>query len=181
MPEIVLNNLFKHTQLQTVFGINFVALTENQPRLFKLQDLLLEFIRHRREVVTRRSIYELRKARIRAHILEGLAVALSNIDPIIALIKAAESPSIARENLRSEVWPAGVVSEMLERAGAELSIPEDMEAGLGFRIVGIRNFDCPSASNFGFAPASVNGIGAGKDSERIRGHSGSYSGPARYP
>jgi len=131
VPEIVLNNLFKHTQLQTVFGINFVALTENQPRLFKLRDLLLEFIRHRREVITRRSIFELRKARIRAHILEGLAVALSNIDSIIALIKAAESPSIAREKLRLEVWSVGVVSGMLERADSELSNPENMEDGVG--------------------------------------------------
>jgi DNA gyrase subunit A len=131
VSEIVLNNLFKHTQLQTVFGINFVALTENQPRLFKLQELLLEFIRHRREVIVRRSIYQLGKAKIRAHVLEGLAIALSNIDPIIALIKAAESPTIAREKLRSEVWPAGAVSGMLERSGAELSVPDDMEAGTG--------------------------------------------------
>ena len=131
VPEIVLNNLFKHTQLQTVFGINFVALTANQPRLFNLHELLLEFIRHRREIVTRRTIYDLRKARARAHILEGLAVALSNIDLIIALIKAAENPVIARDELQSKIWDAGLVSGMLEDRDSKVSRPDDMEAGVG--------------------------------------------------
>jgi DNA gyrase subunit A len=131
VPDIVLNNLFKHTQLQTVFGINLIALAENQPRLFNLRDLLLEFIRHRREVVTRRTIHDLRKARSRAHILEGLAVALANIDEIIILIKAAENPLMAREQLQSKAWQAGVVSGMLERAGSEFSTPEDIETGVG--------------------------------------------------
>jgi DNA gyrase subunit A len=131
IPEIVLNNLFKHTQLQTVFGINFVALTENQPRLFTLRELLLEFIRHRREVITRRTIFELRKARARAHILEGLAVALSNIDTVIEMIKTADSPTMARERLQSELWQAGVVSTMLERTGSEVSAPVNTEINTG--------------------------------------------------
>ena len=131
IPEIVLNNLFKHTQLQTVFGINFVALTENQPRLFTLRELLVEFIRHRREVITRRTIFELRKARARAHILEGLAVALSNIDTVIEMIKTADSPTMARERLQSELWQAGVVSTMLERAGSEISASANTEINTG--------------------------------------------------
>jgi DNA gyrase subunit A len=138
IPEIILNNLFKHTQMQTVFGINLVALTDNQPRLFDLRSLLLGFIRHRREVITRRTIFELRKARARAHILEGLAVALSNIDLIIEMIKTAENPSVARARLRDEIWQADVVTRMLERAGSELSMPEDIELDVGLSDSGYK-------------------------------------------
>ena len=98
-PEVILNNLYQHTQMQTVFGINLVALRNNQPRLFTLIELLEDFIRHRREVVTRRTLFDLKKARARAHLLEGLAVALENIDPVIALIKKASNPSEARAGL----------------------------------------------------------------------------------
>jgi len=136
--EVVLNNLYQHTQLQSVFGINMVALSQNQPRLFNLKELLQEFLRHRREVVIRRTLYDLRKARERAHILEGLAVALSNIDPIIALIKAAASPAEAKEQLTSRVWPPGVVSGMLERAGASSSRPENLEPIYGLADEGYR-------------------------------------------
>jgi len=129
--EVVLNNLFKQTQMQTVFGINMVALSKNQPRLFNLKAALEEFVRHRREVVTRRTIFELRKARDRAHLLEGLAVALANIDPIIALIKAAQTPAEAKEGLLSRTWASGAVADMLARSESNVSRPEDLEARYG--------------------------------------------------
>ncbi|MDH3281922.1 MAG: DNA gyrase subunit A, partial [Gammaproteobacteria bacterium] len=113
------------------FGINMVALANNQPRLFNLKELLEEFIRHRREVVTRRTIFDLRKARERAHVLEGWAIALINIDPIIALIKAAVSPAQAKEQLVSEVWEPGMVTQMLARSGAALSRPDGLGAECG--------------------------------------------------
>ncbi|MDX1609992.1 MAG: DNA gyrase subunit A, partial [Halofilum sp. (in: g-proteobacteria)] len=113
ITDVVLNNLYKHTQLANVFGINMVALVEGQPRQMTLREVLEAFIRHRREVVTRRSVYELRKARERAHVLEGLAVALANIDPVIALIKASPNPAEAKEALIAQAWEPGVVSTML--------------------------------------------------------------------
>jgi len=131
LAEVILNNLYQHTQLQSVFGINIVALVDNQPRLFNLKELLQEFIRHRREVVTRRTIFELRKARERAHTLEGWAVALSNIDPVIDLIKAAANPAVAKEQLMAQTWEPGVVTKMLKKSGAELSRPEGLSAEFG--------------------------------------------------
>ncbi len=131
VPEVVLNNLYRHTQMESVFGINMVALSKNQPAVFNLKQLLEEFIRHRREVVTRRTIYELRKAKERAHTLEGLAVALSNIDPIIALIKSSSSPSEARQRLVTTVWDPGIVTEMLARADSSFSRPDGLDAGCG--------------------------------------------------
>ncbi|MFZ0486671.1 MAG: DNA gyrase C-terminal beta-propeller domain-containing protein, partial [Arenicellales bacterium] len=131
--EVVLNNLYQHTQMQNVFGINMVALIENQPKVFNLKELLEEFVRHRREVVTRRTIYELRKARERAHVLEGWAVALSNIDPVIQLIKAAESPADAKRKLVESVWESSVVVQMLERAGADASRPDDLAPQFGLK------------------------------------------------
>ena len=133
VAEVVLNNLYRHTQMQSVFGINMVALVNNQPRLFNLKELLEEFVRHRREVVTRRTLFDLRKARERAHVLEGWAIALTNIDKIITLIKAATSPAEAKEQLVSEVWEPGVVTQMLERAGAEMSRPDGLAADYGLR------------------------------------------------
>jgi DNA gyrase subunit A len=130
-PDVVLNNLYQHTQMQTVFGINMVALVDGQPRLLNLKQLLEYFLRHRRDVVTRRSIYELRKARERAHLLEGYTVALANIDEVIALIKASASPAEAREALMARTWPSGAVSGMLERAGAAETRPDDLAAGFG--------------------------------------------------
>lgn len=124
--DVLLNQLYKQTQLQTVFGINMVALINGQPRLLTLTEILDAFIRHRREVVTRRTLFDLRKARDRAHILEGLAVALANIDPIIELIKAAPNPPVAKEGLIAGVWKPGSVVEMLERAGADASKPEHL-------------------------------------------------------
>ncbi|MDZ5601428.1 DNA gyrase subunit A [Pseudomonas sp. RP23018S] len=131
VPEVVLNNLYSQTQLQSVFGINIVALIDGRPRLLNLKDLLEAFVRHRREVVTRRTVFELRKARERGHILEGQAVALSNIDPVIALIKASPTPSEAKEALISTPWESSAVQVMVERAGAESCRPEDLPEQFG--------------------------------------------------
>ncbi len=138
VAEVVLNNLYQQTQMQTVFGINMVALVDKQPRLLNLKQMLEFFVRHRREVVTRRTVYLLRKARDRAHLLEGLAVALANIDEVIALIKAAPNPATAREGLLAKVWRSGIVEGMLERAGADASKPEDMAPGFGLTPEGYR-------------------------------------------
>ncbi|KGJ93379.1 DNA topoisomerase (ATP-hydrolyzing) subunit A [Thalassotalea sp. ND16A] len=129
--EVVLNNLYKLTQMQVSFGMNMVAIDEGQPRLFNLKDMISCFVLHRREVVTRRTIFELRKARERAHLLEGLAVALSNIDPIIELIKNSPTPAEAKEGLLSQGWVLGTVAEMLERAGDNAARPEWVEEGFG--------------------------------------------------
>lgn len=129
--DVMLNQLYKQTQLQVVFGINTVALDEGQPKLLTLPDLLKAFIRHRREVVTRRTVYLLRKARDRAHVLEGLAVALANIDPIIQLIKESQTSAIAKEKLVGQTWEPGVVNQMLERAGAAASRPENLSDKYG--------------------------------------------------
>ena len=131
VSEVILNNLFQHTQLQSVFGINMVALMDGQPRLVNLTDILQAFIRHRREVVTRRTVFELRKARERAHILEGLAVALENIDEVIALIKASPSPSDAREQLMTRSWQSDAVIKMLSVADIDATRPDDLPADLG--------------------------------------------------
>src|SRR5690625_133619 len=126
VAEVVLNNLFKQTQLQTVFGINMVALVDGQPRLLNIQQMLSAFLAHRRDVVTRRSLYELRKSRERAHILEGLTIALANLDEVIALIKEARTPADARRELQARRWDAGLVKALLGQAGAELSRPEGL-------------------------------------------------------
>ncbi len=130
-PEVILNNLYQHTQMQTVFGINLVALRNNQPRLFTLVELLEDFIRHRREVVTRRTLFDLKKARARAHLLEGLAVALENIDPVIALIKQAASPAEARAGLLAQSWESAVVTRMLEAADLEDGALGETDPGCG--------------------------------------------------
>jgi len=132
VAEVVLNNLYQHTQLQSVFGINMVALVDGQPRLLNLKQVLEAFVRHRREVVTRRTVFDLRKARERAHILEGLAVALANIDEIIKLIKASKSRAEAREELVSRAWQPGIVTDLLQRSGSEASRPDGLEARFGY-------------------------------------------------
>ena len=133
VPAIVLNNLYQHTQLQTVFGINLVGLSNNLPKLFSLKELLDCFLQHRREVVTRRTIFNLRKTRARTHALEGLAVALANIDQVIEMIKAAPDPTVARNQLISTLWDAALVSELTSLGDSRISRPEDMdpEKGLG--------------------------------------------------
>lgn len=129
--EVILNNLYQQTQLQCVFGINMVALVDGQPKLLNLKEILDAFIRHRREVVTRRTIFELKKARARAHVLEGLAIALANIDEIIELIRNAPNPAEAKQKLVSKVWPSGSVKDMLSRSGADATRPDDLSADLG--------------------------------------------------
>ena len=131
--DVVLNNLYAQTGLQSVFGINMVALVDGQPKILNLKQILEAFIRHRREVVTRRTVYLLRKARERGHILEGLAIALANIDPVIALIKASPSSSEAREKLLAQAWEPGDVMGMLERAGPEACRPDELEEQYGLR------------------------------------------------
>jgi DNA gyrase subunit A len=138
VTEIVLNNLYAQTPLETVFGINMVALQDGQPKLMSLKEMLEAFIRHRREVVTRRTIFELAKARERAHILEGLAVALANIDAVIALIKAAASPSEARTQLAARIWPPGAVTDLLARTGAAATRPQGLAAEIGLASGGYR-------------------------------------------
>jgi len=131
--EVVLNNLYAQTQMQGVFGINVVALVDGQPRILNLKDMLEVFIRHRREVVTRRTVFELRKARERGHILEGQAVALSNIDPVIALIKASPTPADAKERLIATAWESSAVETMVERAGADVCRPDELDPQYGLR------------------------------------------------
>ncbi|MEN6629760.1 MAG: DNA gyrase subunit A [Sulfuricella sp.] len=141
VPEVVLNNLYKQTQMQDTFGMNMVAILDGRPRLFNLKQMLEAFLRHRREVVTRRTVFDLRKARERGHILEGLAVALSNVDEVIALIKAAPTPSAAKLGLMEKVWRSPLVEEMLARTAADASRPEGLALEFGFSDQGYRLSD----------------------------------------
>ncbi len=138
VPEVVLNNLFKHTQLQDTFGVNMVALVDGQPRLLNLKQMLELFLAHRREVVTRRTVYDLREARRRAHIQEGLAVALSNVDGMIELIKKSPSPAEAKAGLMGRTWHSALVQDMLSRAATDASRPEDLGADFGLTREGYR-------------------------------------------
>jgi DNA gyrase subunit A len=138
VPEVILNNLYKETQIQDTFWMNMVALVDGQPRLFNLKGILDAFLRHRREVVTRRTVFELRKARERGHILEGLAVALSNVDEIIALIKAAPAPAEAKRELMSRMWRSQLVEDMLVRADVSASRPEGLGRDYGLQSGGYR-------------------------------------------
>jgi DNA gyrase subunit A len=143
VPEVVLNNLYKQTQLQDTFGINMVALVDNQPKLCNLKDLVSVFLEHRREVVTRRTVFELRKARERGHVLEGLAVALANIDEFIETIKASPTPPVAKAALMSKSWDSSMVREMLARAESETPggrsafRPEGLPASFGLQPDGL--------------------------------------------
>jgi DNA gyrase subunit A len=141
VSEVVLNNLYKLTQLQDTFGMNMVALVDGQPRLLNLRQMLVAFLAHRREVVTRRTVFELRKARDRGHVLEGLAVALSNVDEIIALIKAAATPAVAKQGLMARTWRSKLVEDLLQRANAEASRPEGLEPGVGLSEQGYKLSD----------------------------------------
>jgi DNA gyrase subunit A len=124
--DVLVNTLYKHTAMQNVFGINMVALVDGQPKLFNLKELIEQFIRHRREVVNRRTVYQLRKARERAHILEGQAVALANIDPLIKAIKESANPQEAKEKIIAISWEPGLVQELLS-GGGEQSRPDGLE------------------------------------------------------
>ncbi|HJQ63122.1 MAG TPA: DNA topoisomerase (ATP-hydrolyzing), partial [Burkholderiales bacterium] len=136
VPEIILNNLWKETQMQETFGMNMVALVDGQPRLLNLKQFLDAFLRHRREVVTRRTVFELRKARERGHILEGLAVALSNVDDVIALIRAAATPAEAKAQLMSRFWRSKLVEDMLARSEGTASRPDGLSAEFGLQNKG---------------------------------------------
>lgn len=139
VTEVVLNNLYEHTAMQTTFGVNTVALVDGQPRLLNLRELIDAFLRHRREVVTRRSLFDLRKSRERAHVLEGLAIALENIDEMVALIKSAKDPDEARKKMLARLWPAKLVAKMLAAvAEPGLSRPEGLDASLGLTDKGYR-------------------------------------------
>ncbi|NCF61948.1 MAG: DNA gyrase subunit A [Gammaproteobacteria bacterium] len=136
VPEVILNNLYKQTAMQSVFGINMVALVNGQPRLLNLREVLESFVGHRREVVTRRTLFELRKARDRAHVLEGLTVALANLDEVIELIKGSPTPAEAKARLLAQLWEPGLVSAMLGQGGAETSRPEELEDQYGLQDAG---------------------------------------------
>jgi len=136
IPEVILNNLYKQTQLQDTFGMNMVALIDGQPKVLNLKQLIDAFLAHRREVVTRRTVYELRKARDRGHVLEGLAAALSNVDEVINLIKLAPSPAEAKRGLMARAWESGLVREMLQRGAAEQFRPETLAPGFGLKADG---------------------------------------------
>jgi DNA gyrase subunit A len=136
VPEVILNNLYKQTVMQNVFGINMVALVGGQPKLLNLKEILHAFIGHRREVVTRRTLFDLRKARNRAHALEGLTVALANLDELIEMIKSSSSPAEAKERLLAKHWDPGLVRAMLGQGGAETSRPENLDAAFGLQDIG---------------------------------------------
>lgn len=138
VAEVTLNNLYAHTQMQNVFGINMVALVDGQPRTLNLKQILEYFIKHRREVVTRRTLFDLKKARNRAHLLEGLGIALANIDEMIALIKQSPTPQDAKESLLAKVWNPGLVRTMMEKAGSDASKPDDLLPGLGMTSEGYK-------------------------------------------
>lgn len=133
VPEVILNNLYKQTVMQNVFGINMVALVNGQPRVLNVKEILQAFIGHRREVVTRRTLFDLRKARSRAHVLEGLTVALANLDALIELIKTSPSPAEAKERLMAQRWDPGLVRAMLGQGGAETSRPENLDLDYGLQ------------------------------------------------
>ncbi len=138
VPEVVLNNLYKQTQLQDTFGMNMVALLDGQPRLLNLKQMLEAFLRHRREVLNRRTVFELRKARERGHVLEGLAVALANVDDMIAMIKAAPTPPEAKKDLMARTWQSPVVEEMLKRAAMDAARPDGLSVDFGLTPAGYR-------------------------------------------
>ncbi|MFZ9642557.1 MAG: DNA gyrase subunit A [Candidatus Methylopumilus sp.] len=141
VPEVILNNLYKQTQLQDTFGMNMVALLDGQPRLLNLKQMLEAFLRHRREVINRRTVFELRKARERGHVLEGLAVALANVDEMITIIKAAPTPPEAKKDLMAKAWKSPVVEEMLKRASMEASRPDGLSVDFGLSPNGYKLSD----------------------------------------
>jgi DNA gyrase subunit A len=169
VTEVVLNNLYAQTPMETVFGINMVALQDGQPKLMSLKEMLEAFIRHRREIVTRRTIYDLGKARERAHILEGLAVALANIDEVIALIKAAPAPAEARAALLARTWPPGLVTELLERAGAISTRPAGLAAEFGLNAGLYRLSEAQAQAILDMRLHRLTGLERGKIIEEYRG------------
>ncbi len=158
IPEVILNNLFKQTQLQDSFGVNMVALLDGQPRVLNLKEMLQAFLAHRREVVTRRTLYDLREARKKAHIQEGLAVALSNVDEIIELIKKSQTPAEAKVALMGKSWRSPVVEEMLKRAAADASRPEGLGKEFGLQKAGYRLSDAQAQAILDMRLARLTGL-----------------------
>jgi len=158
LPEVVLNNLFKQTQLEDTFGVNMVALQDGQPRVLNLKEMLQAFLAHRREVVTRRTLYDLRETRKKAHIQEGLAVALSNVDEIIALIKKSQTPPEAKVALMAKSWKSPVVEEMLKRAAADASKPEGLGTEFGLQKTGYRLSDAQAQAILEMRLARLTGL-----------------------
>jgi DNA gyrase subunit A len=168
VSDVILNNLYEHTAMQSVFGINTVALVDGQPRLLNLKQLLEAFVRHRREVVTRRSIYDLRKSRERAHVLEGLAVALESIDEMIALIKAAKDPDEARAKMLARTWPAKLVTKMLAAGAADLTRPEGLDKAFGLTAKGYRLTETQAQAILDLRLHRLTGL----EQEKLRGEYG---------
>ena len=158
LPEVVLNNLFKQTQLEDTFGVNMVALIDGQPRVLNLKEMLQAFLAHRREVVTRRTLFDLREARKKAHIQEGLAVALSNVDEIIALIKKSQTPPEAKVALMAKSWKSPVVEEMLKRAAADASRPEGLGTEFGLQKAGYKLSDAQAQAILEMRLARLTGL-----------------------
>ena len=158
LPEVILNNLFKQTQLQDTFGVNMVALIDGQPRVLSLKQMLEAFLAHRREVVTRRTAFDLREARKKAHIQEGLAVALSNVDEIIELIKKSQTPAEAKSALMAKAWKSPVVEEMLKRAASDASKPEGVGPELGLQQSGYRLSDAQAQAILDMRLARLTGL-----------------------
>jgi DNA gyrase subunit A len=188
VPEVVLNNLYKQTQLQDTFGINMVALIDGQPKLCNLKDLIAIFLEHRREVVTRRTVFELRKARERGHVLEGLAVALANIDEFIETIKASPTPPVAKSALMSKSWDSSMVREMLARVGSETAQGHERLPARGpvaqLRPAGRRPLSPvgrPGVGDPADAPAAPHRPRAGQDPRRVPRGDGADRRPARHP
>ncbi len=183
VPEIVLNNLYKLTQLQDSFGMNMVALVDGQPRLLNLKQFLEFFLVHRREVVTRRTVFELRRARERGHILEGLAVALSNVDEIIALIKASPTPPEAKAALMAKLWRSTIVEEMLQRAAADSARPDGLPLEFGWQQgtrQGLQALRRAGAGDPRTAPAAPDRPRAGQDHRGVPRGDGADRRPARH-
>jgi DNA gyrase subunit A len=181
VPEVVLNHLYKQTQLQDTFGMNMVALVDGRPKLLNLKEMLQCYLAHRREVITRRTVFELRKARERGHILEGLAVALSNVDEIIALIKAAQTPAEAKRGLMARTWRSELVEGMLAPRICRIIPPGWPRSGVrpfGTRLPAVRR---PGPGHPRTAVAAPDRPGAGQDRLRVQGGDGSDRRPARHP
>jgi DNA gyrase subunit A len=168
MGDVLLNNLFQQTQMQVTFGINMVALVNGQPKLLTLKEILEAFVRHRREIVTRRTVFELRKARARAHILEGLTVALANIDAMIELIRTSANPQIAKERMLARHWEPGPVRALLAAAGAGISRPEDLPADAGLGEAGYQLSDAQAKEILEMRPNRLTGLEQEKLSDEYK-------------
>ena len=188
VPEVVLNNLYKNTQLQDTFGMNLVALVDGQPRLLNLKQLIEYFLQHRREVVTRRTVFQLRKARERGHVLEGLAVALANIDDFIAIIKAAPTPPVARQELMARSWDSSLVREMLARVdgdaagGVAAFRPDDLAPEYGLQGDGnYRLSETQAQEILNMRLQRLTGLEQDKIIGEYKGRDGHHRRPARHP